>query len=461
MEKKEAWMCGDEQEETNELYGLLDAGELGNGLTFEESLGGIPFAEDFEDDEGGFRNASGTFSESMLEGDVYSSDVYRSVAGVDLGSQHQMGTFGELHLDQPFEFQALRSALTTSNLNEPAPRVFTKLNLEHTHLYAFAPLEKLVETLNGLYREHQVDFTFDHEGCFWRGMMYPKSPVSPAVDFRAYINSCPEVGTNRYLIEFVRRSGCNMTFFELFTSIMRTLIDKKMVTLQNGDSVHSIDDIPRTFLAADVCWENKVEESLDGDSLPRPVFSRASSLSSQLENLTDDFAEVNIQCTDEELFRPLVEMSRSKFEDVHVQGLSLVAHETAKGNAKRLVDAVPSIVELLCERIEKTSSREVRRHSCSALCAMGSEQALHPALISNNVPQILASLAATEFDPAMAEIQRLAAQGLANMCTLPESIKAVFEAVKDKNDTFTQLAQCNDSRLNESIAAVRKALASC
>jgi len=450
-------------ESNNPLYALLDANEMSSASSLLSNIRDVSAPMNTfgfsEAEDSGFQNASSVLGESeFLSG---SGDVYRCVTAVDFATQHQMGLGAESALDQPFSVQTSSLLASENGLGRPSPRALARLRLEHTHMYVACPLSLLVERMDTELRKYQVDSMFEDSGCFWRGMFYPTEP-SMAVDFRIYLNSCPTLGTDRFLVEFVRREGCSMAFNQLFSKLQASFLEQDMVTKPDGDFVSSIAELPSPFKAEDIAWENKFasEESSSSDSLPRPLLSRSTSVTTNttVDDESDFDSDLELRCSDEDLFQPLYAMSKSEFEDVHVQGLSLVVHEAKRGNAERMLNTCPAIVEILVERLGSSGHSEVRRNACTALCEFAKTPETHEAIIRAGSLKFLAEVASSPLKPATVETQRQAAGALANLCSNKDSVQAVFEAVQDKVAVFEELANCEDSRLTQSIQDVHRAL---
>mmetsp|Transcript_6275 Transcript_6275/g.15999 ORF Transcript_6275/g.15999 Transcript_6275/m.15999 type:complete len:495 (-) Transcript_6275:325-1809(-) len=458
--------------EGNSMYALLDAGTLGSdaGLMRDASaFGGLasPLVGEFRTNPS---LGSGFDFESQL--DDFNSlypDVYRSVDMIGASDQAQMGALGQNGLDRLFQ-PVLSKPGTKDFLAEPAPRVFSRLRLEHTHMYISCGLAELVKSMDRHLKGLSIDFMFEPSGTFWRGMHYPEQPAA-AVDFRIYLNSCQSPAA-KYLIEFVRRSGCTMAFNQVFSRVRDAFLSVGLVTNAEGVVVVSVDELPCPLLASGINWNSSdasfpgsllgsEDQEFDESARPRPLLCRSTSNTSASSfDETDLDEEFELDISDEELFGPLVAMARSDFEDVHVQGLSLVSHEAKKeGHAVRMVAACPGLVELIVDRLINSTHPEVRRNCCTSLCAFALEEQLHAELIAHNAPVVLSAVAAANYNPATSETQRQAAAALANLCRCLDSRPAVLSAVENRSATFQRLAETvEDERLKRFIADVSLAL---
>jgi hypothetical protein len=448
----------------NELYDLLDA--AGN-MCAENTVGSFGLEELSE-----FRSASSMLGDAALAPEF---EVYRSVNAIDISERHVMAQGGEAGLDLPFQLQATppgaKGAKAEDRLEEPAPRTFERLRLEHTHMYVCCPLAELHSLVNGELLDRKVDSMFVGRGCFWRAMCYPEEPFE-AVDLRIYVNSLPQLGRNRYLVEFVRRSGDHMAFNRLFESVRDAVLARDKLTKDNGDRVRSLLDLPVPFAALAPAAAQHLQQQQRGGPGALSRSTSTGSASGRIPALAAlDDGDLDVlaaqmstdKMPDVALFRPLVDMSESAFEDVHVQGLALVSCEARKeGLAQRMCAAFPEVVDLLLRRLAESRHPEVRRHCCTALCAMAAVPALHQQLILKGACKSLVAVAAAPYSRVTSETQRQAAGALSNLCANADSLAAVYEAVADKGALFEELAlKCDDQRLAQSIAQVRNSLAAC
>lgn len=450
----------------NELYDLLDA--AGN-MCADNTVGSFGL-----DQLSDFRSASSMLGDAALSPDVY--DVYRSVSAIDINERRAMAQGGEAGLDVPFQLQvqpprAKEGNVADDRLEEPAPRTFERLRLEHTHMYVCCPLPELHSLVGGELRAQQADAMFVGRGCFWRAMSYPEEPFE-AVDLRVYVNSLPQLGRNRYLVELVRRSGDHLAFNRLFERMREAVLAAGKLTKDNGDRVRSVQELPVPFAALAPAAAQHLQQQQRGGPGALARSTSTGSASGRVPALAalDDgdldvlAAQAATDATpDAVLFRPLVDMSQSAFEDVHVQGLALVSCEARKeGLAQRMCAACPEVVGLLLRRLAESRHPEVRRHCCTALCAMAAVPALHQQLILKGACKSLVAVAAAPYSRATSETQRQAAGALSNLCANADSLAAVYEAVADKVALFEELAlKCDDQRLAQSIAQVRNSLAAC
>jgi hypothetical protein len=481
-----------DQEEASEnpLYDLLDAQNLNslNSLNANLQDNSVPFMSSFTafaedcaltgDGAAGisnFRSAADVLNDAHVHDE--DRDVYRSVVGVDFGSQFQTAITGEQGLDVPVGFGAQTAGATTLLVQEPEPRLFSGVDLSLTHLYIGCPLQALVSKIDDELRKQNVDFSFNASKCLWRCMCYPKEP-SAAVDFRVHLNSTPKMGgANRYVAEFIRRDGDASAFHHVFGAVRDKLILDGVVTTNEGTFVKSLDDLPTPF--SGVAWSRSVSvgsRSSASSGLPSlPAFSRSVSTASSgdyrlqadfdFDNNSDDEDEeeaFSAAYSGQELYGPLMAMAESKFQDVHVQGMALISHECKKGanECKKLVETFPRVIELMVARA-LSAHREVKRHAVTTLASIAGVADLRTRLIECQacLPR-MAEIAVAPYSTVTAESQRQAVQGLLHMAQGDEaSIVAVAAVVTDKDHAFAALAKsCNDARLIKLMTDVRAAL---
>mmetsp|Transcript_7831 Transcript_7831/g.15549 ORF Transcript_7831/g.15549 Transcript_7831/m.15549 type:complete len:465 (-) Transcript_7831:1340-2734(-) len=428
---------------SNELYNLLDvdcmssSASLAAGLSLSNlSLEGQP--------DMSFRNGSDLLNQT--ESVVY-NDVYRSLSVMNEATQFNMAAVGADYLDRPNEVQ---SFLPPTAVKEPEPRAFGRIPLMHSHLFVHKSWPALQDMVSTHLKIKEVDAEYTESVCEWRGVVYPRAP-NQAMQFVIHANACPDIGASRYLLEFVRLNGCAVAFYELFTEIQRYLMDSGIVTRSDGDSLSQQSAL------------NPMAATMGRPAGPAFTLTRSSSISSSplaLDAFDDEDDEEDldpIEVKDEDLYRPIVEMSRVPFVDVHVQGLALVASEAQK-DAARFAKAAPSIVELLVERLSSSSHAEVQRLCCAALAAFASAKDCVKDFLTARAPEALARVAAVDFSVKGAEAQRQAVAALAALAAHVEAQEPILLAVAGYEQAFNQLEKCNDRRLVSCIGQVRQAL---
>eukprot|EP00514_Thraustochytrium_sp_LLF1b_P000582 CAMPEP_0184522936 /NCGR_PEP_ID=MMETSP0198_2-20121128/8579_1 /TAXON_ID=1112570 /ORGANISM="Thraustochytrium sp., Strain LLF1b" /LENGTH=480 /DNA_ID=CAMNT_0026913859 /DNA_START=604 /DNA_END=2046 /DNA_ORIENTATION=- len=452
------------QSSDNDMYNLLDAASMTTSSCLQSNIrniGSIYEPEGFADAMQNFdaslsfRNAAGILDE--YDGHAAFQDVYRSVDIEDPSALHNSAKLGESALDRPFNFDLP----VTDKIGVPSPRAFARLPLEHSHLFLVCPVKELVESMSTELVALGADMMYYPSGCFWRAMYYPEAP-SLAVDFRIYLNACPDIGNNRYVVEFVRRSGCTMSFNQMFSALRGEFMRKEIVTDAQGDIVRSLKQLPTPFNMAGIQWSECPASSetsdVESEGLPRLALSRCSSIGTDTPSESDDdefdFGDVS----DEDMFKPLYDLSNSTYEDIHVQGLALVSQEAKKPEqCKRMISACPDLLDLVVKRLRESTHPEVRRHCCTTLNAIATNGSLHDHVIDCKALPVLTTIAASDYSPATGETQRQAAAALSNLCKREESRPAVSECVSGMEEVFEQLA-FKDQRLAELIGAVHEAL---
>lgn len=408
-----------------------------------------------------YRNAGNMLDQ--LDDDI-NRDVYRSVAGVEFNSQYHMAIGGETNIDTPFELLRKDDHLKSTKIPlQPSARLFTTSKSSLSSLYIACPLNELVEKIDGHLKLSQVDFVFDSSECVWRGMIYPKEPVT-AVDFRIYLNTTPHLeGANRFVIEFIRREGCANAFFSLFAEIRDLFLRCGIITDDKGEFINCLDDFPKPF--ANVKWGSSQNCNNDNNApigLARSLSNTSTTQSSYL-SFDDDYDDEDdsflndLNCSDEELYKPLYNMSMSNFEDVHVQGLALISHECRRNSkiCKALVLACPGIIDLLKKRLVETENQEVKRHCLTSFANIAKCEEFHKMIDEANVCSLFADIAASTYSPFNGEIQRQAATTLENLCAVPHTRSTVLKAVQAKFEKFSDIAQnCGDKSLTKIIMNV-------
>ncbi|GBG32244.1 Hypothetical Protein FCC1311_084692 [Hondaea fermentalgiana] len=429
---------------SNELYSLLEAEMISGNETASVAAGLSNLSMDSSSMP--YRTGSHLLDQEAV---VY-KDVYRSLSVMNEASQHNMAATGVAHLDQPSEAQMFVNMPSVTT--EPQPRAFGRVPLMHSHLFVRKAWSGLKDMVSTHLKIKEVDVEYTEATCEWRGVVYPCAPKQ-AMQFVIHANACPELGSDRYLLEFVRLNGCAVAFYELFTELQRLMLDADIVTRSDGDSL------------AQHARNPVASASTMGRAAGSPLsLSRSSSISSAspraLDYFDDDDDEDDLEpisMSDEELYRPIVEMSSVPFVDVHVQGLALVASEAQK-DATRFHKAAPTIVGLLVDRLSASTHAEVQRLCCAALSAFAAAESCVADFISAGAPDALAKVAAVDFSVKGAEAQRQAVAALAALAAHAEARVPILHAVAVFERQFNMLEQCNDRRLVRCIADVRKTL---
>jgi len=384
-------------------------------------------------------------------------EVYRGAGLETLSAVSQLhaAQATEQNIGTPFKPLGfgLQQLQQQQQLREP-PQRFADLPLGHAHIYVCSIFSELINLLRSLFRDLEVDANFDDTRAEWQGLIYPLAP-NRMVQFSVHVTSCPQLGSNRFLLEFVRRDGCAIAFYEMFLSIQVALLDRRLVTKSNGDYVKGLGNLRSPFSN----WSRGSASSSEGTSSPRVPLSRSTSSTLSALSLDDDDDSLpEIDVPDEELYRPIVEMSQVPFVDIHVQGLALVASEARK-DAQRFFSAYPDIFKLLVDRLSVSKNCEVRHLCCTALALFAQNADCLQQFVDAGAPNVLAETAACDMCMENAEVQRQAAKSLLFLSKKEGSKEAILAAVKQHQAKFEQLEKADDSRLTESILGLRTALA--
>jgi len=183
----------------------------------------------------------------------------------------------------------------------------------------------------------------------------------------------------------------------------------------------------------------------------KPSLSRSTSNASTVPDFDFDF---EFEVSDEELFKPFVNLCSSNFAETRLEGFDSVLYECKKNYTTRLFTAFPSLMDMVCKELNSPFEFESELSCVRILSHVASEKNLH-----DMVPvELLASISCREFNPLHMEVQREAVRTLANMCK-SGSVSYVAKAIEPKMSRFKHLYDQKDVAFNKAVDMVNLFLA--
>lgn len=290
----------------------------------------------------------------------------------------------------------------------------------YTHFRCKGDIERIVDCLESTVRGMSGDITlFRRDGCLWKIELYD---VSKKLEFRTQLYEFPVAVSSEepiFTFEVQKASGCGFHFSSIFRSIHLGFV-KSGLACDDLGKVMTIDDLPS----------------------PKRVRDCRKAMPGKVKACSDTF-------------KPLVDMIRSRYVDVQLQGMQVIAQKAAVCDSSMTVlREMPGVIGLMVD-LASNANVDLRRCAATVLRCFTRIEKCTRAVVSCGGLKKLVDIA--KMDGSSLEEKRQAVRALKNFCHCP----LLREKLRKENcaelfDSIT--SSTSDDRLKECAVEARKAL---